>query len=613
MGLLPAELVPAMAALEACPGPLRECEASSAIQCACKARWPKGSKLPPPWLAEYIAFDFCPNYRHEEYTDWNTYYGPQSILATEGGSCIIHPNIRQITPEIIAYWKQRFQEAKHPILRLRYADLVWDFSPKVCKKSGGIESARTVIDATIEVAERSLAKHVFDGSKKLNRALSISLRIKDIKRQEKLATTILAYERNHAENEAAGTWGLAFDSLLGDQVVAVTQEQESEIIQALEARLAWVGAIPEDGKYPRDHFAAEVAAERLARYYVRKQRNADKERVLQAYAQAVLSASKRTMALVACTWLRKAYDLMRHFGFSDEEDRLAVAMGERGATAKDELVPISFTTQVPKDEIDRCLDELMKNDEDTALAKVVDYFIPDPVHAESQVKKMAKKMVLSSIVSLTMIDESGRNVATVGSVEEDLAGRVVKQIADNMIWGSMFLTLALGKWIEHYRVTPEKLVMRLLTSPVFKPEQKPVLLRGVQAYFDKDDIAAIHFLVPQIEAAIRQLFVICRRNIWRLGRNGGLDLYTLGDLLRDKFLAEVLDPKLGSKIPKYLQVFLVDPRGWNIRNEVCHGMLQFDGNCRQVSDRLLHVLLFLSFIRKTEKNPDTDSKKEGKT
>jgi hypothetical protein len=598
---LPTELVPVMVGLEADSSPLRDIDVSAAIHGICDVHWPKGTEMPPSWLAEYIAFDFYPEHSHE-YTKWGTYYGPQSIFPAEGAA-YIHPNISQITPEIIEYWKQRFLEAKHPILRLRYADLVWDFSPKVCKESRGVEAARAVIDTTVMIAEQSLAKHEIDCIKKLKRALSISLSIRDQARQNQLITTIINYEKNHADNDKAGTWVFPFDMFMGESKVNLTPEQEQEVIKALEGRLTWAVAVPDGEKYPRDQFAANKAAKRLGRYYASKQRNADKGRVLRMYAHAVLASSRQTTSMVACARLRTAYDLMLQFGLSEEADSLAITMNERGATTKDEMTCISHTMQVPSDEIEHFLNDLTKGDENDAAAQIAVDFIPDPVEVEKQVKELAKKAILTSLFSLTIIDESGRNVATVGSVEDDLAGRVVKQIADNMIIGSMFLGFALNRWVEHYHVTPEKLVTRLLISPLFKPEQKTMLLRGVQAYFDKDDMVVAHLLVPQIEAAIRQLFVIGGQNIWHPGQNGGFDLETLGTMLRNPYFEKVF----GVKIPKYLQVLLVDPRGWNIRNNVCHGMIQFNGNNRILSDRLIHVLLLLSFIQKTEKNNPVSS------
>jgi hypothetical protein len=54
---------------------------------------------------------------------------------------------------------------------------------------------------------------------------------------------------------------------------------------------------------------------------------------------------------------------------------------------------------------------------------------------------------------------------------------------------------------------------------------------------------------------------------------------------------------LGEDLTRYLQVFLVDPLGHNIRNHVCHGHLMPQDFTRQLADRVFHVLLTLSLIR----------------
>jgi hypothetical protein len=80
-------------------------------------------------VAEAMAFSFCENYRSQE-TGWGTYLGPVAVWKNNDGTTVEIPNINQVTTAIIHYWSQRAEEAKNPILKARYADLVWDFSEK---------------------------------------------------------------------------------------------------------------------------------------------------------------------------------------------------------------------------------------------------------------------------------------------------------------------------------------------------------------------------------------------------------------------------------------------------------------------------------------------------
>jgi hypothetical protein len=50
----------------------------------------------------------------------------------------------------------------------------------------------------------------------------------------------------------------------------------------------------------------------------------------------------------------------------------------------------------------------------------------------------------------------------------------------------------------------------------------------------------------------------------------------------------------------YMRVLLTDPRGWNVRNNLCHGMLEPDEISDVVADRIFHVLLMLALVRLKE-------------
>src|SRR5262245_60567531 len=76
--------------------------------------------------AERWAFHF---YSQEpgELSCWKTHFGP----AFESGD-FRNPDIAWVDQMVIRYWEKRMAAAKHPLLRARYADLVWDLSKPAC-------------------------------------------------------------------------------------------------------------------------------------------------------------------------------------------------------------------------------------------------------------------------------------------------------------------------------------------------------------------------------------------------------------------------------------------------------------------------------------------------
>ena len=78
-------------------------------------------------IAERIAFGFA-----EEYTDkpngWGTYFGPMMVWVGDDGKAYESPSIALVTKEIVEHWKVRSQETNNPLMKARYAGLVWDLS-----------------------------------------------------------------------------------------------------------------------------------------------------------------------------------------------------------------------------------------------------------------------------------------------------------------------------------------------------------------------------------------------------------------------------------------------------------------------------------------------------
>jgi len=70
----------------------------------------------------------------------------------------------------------------------------------------------------------------------------------------------------------------------------------------------------------------------------------------------------------------------------------------------------------------------------------------------------------------------------------------------------------------------------------------------------------------------------------------------LNDVLGDSNVKEIL----GDDAILYLQTFLNDPRGQNIRNRISHGLTEKRYLSRPLADRVFHVVLALSMIRKKD-------------
>ena len=425
--------------------------------------------------------------------------------------------------------------------------------------------------------------------------MSIALSINDQGRVSRVADAVLKFEEDGKNEDSDGAWCFGCDLFTSHKKIKLTDEQKQKITNGLEKVLNMVAY--HGGEKTIDPFKAKDVAIRLAEFYRKQSRPDDIRRVLLLYANTFLYISKQAKSMLAVTWLRKVYDNLIRFNIKDEADKIAVIMRERGANTKNEMAKISHEMEVSRDDIDKYLTEVLKGEVEQASHQFIAYFIPDPSEAEKQLKDISTKTELWGLFSQVVVDENGREVCKIGSVQDDLEGRVVAQMSQNMQVEAFFLNITLKEWIKRFKITAESLTDMLMISPLYQEDRRTLLYKGIKAYLEGDYISAIHILIPQIENALRQLLAITGQNTYKPGRYGGLNLRVLDDILRNQAIEQVFD----SNVVKYLKVLLTDPRGWNIRNNICHGIGVISKDDPMPVDRIIHVILMLSKVRKNEK------------
>ncbi len=112
-------------------------------------------------------------------------------------------------------------------------------------------------------------------------------------------------------------------------------------------------------------------------------------------------------------------------------------------------------------------------------------------------------------------------------------------------------------------------------------------------------------LVPQIEHCLRRLLAMLGKPTNKHRRS---DLHvmiekSLNDILETE---PVIQQCLGDDATFYLRVLLCDPRGFNVRNDLSHGLLKPTFFNRFLSDRMIHVLFLLALLKTSPTPTATD-------
>lgn len=539
------------------------------------------------WQYEALAFSFLEENRNKRNT-WGSHFGPMMVFKGDDGKTVERPSIRQINKDTISYWQERVQITTNPLLRARYAGLIWELSEPAIGEKPSHTIARIYCETMLAIAEKKLHQYEVDIIEKLSRALSLAISLNDPVLIERAKQTIMRYEREVAEDSKPGWWGFSFDLLIGNKKVSLSEAEEMEIIDTLEKRLQRL-----KGGEP---WRCEYAAERLARYYRGKDREAECSRVIKDLGSTFENASKNAVPLAASSWLEHLYTVYREFNLMTDAERVALMIRELGPKVLADMKPLSYQQEIPQKDFDAYIESMLAGTFEEVFSRIVVRYIPRRGEVEKQLNDLSRQAPLSFLITKQLMDPRGRVVATVGSLGDDPDGHIVTQMSQNMHIGSVFLAAVLDRAIDKFSVSGDALLSYLLLSPLFEGEQGKFLVTATHAYLQKDFIVAIHVYVPQIEATIRNLVELTGGVVLKQRDGGGFHLRTLDELLRTEQVRNVL----GEDVALYFRVVLTDQRGWNIRNMVCHGAFPHQNASRVVADRLLHILLVLAQLRKEE-------------
>lgn len=573
--------------------PFAEHKISGAINSYIKEKDIK--EIPPQLLAEAMAFDFVQNYRNKE-TSWGTYYGPMMVLNNDDGTATESPSIKLVTQEILEYWEERSKKADHPILKLRYADLVWDFSKNITDKPPHFSLGHTIVDSTIAIATQGCHKYETDVITKLERALFVALSINDSERINKLRDTIIQYEDSIADDKKPGLWGFSFDLLLKNKKIPISEKIQQKIIQDLEDRLAKLSDT--SNKTNLEPWAAEAAALRLAGYYRSLNQTESIRNVLLKFGTAFEVASEDASALQTSAWLQRVHSVYLDYGLREEAEKVAIKLKEIGPKVNEEMKPISHEMKISHEDMQKYINSIIDDDLESTFVRIAIHYIPKKDQVENQLKDLAQKAPISYLVPRQIQDHQGRPVAFIGSLEDDLIGNIVHLSAQNMGISVVFLRRVMKKFISKFKLTPQKIIDYFYQSSVFDEDKREIILNGIKAYLENNHLTAIHLLIPQIESAFRKLVEHTGGSVLKPSRGGGLHLKTLDELLRDQRIINIF----GEDMSLYFRILLTDQRGWNLRNDVCHGISPAATFQVNISDRVFHTLLCLALVRDKEGN-----------
>lgn len=538
-------------------------------------------------IAERLAFGFCEDYSDKQ-NGWGTYYGPMMVWVGDDGKAYESPSLSLVNEDVIKYWVTRSENTSNPIMKARYSGLVWDLSETAIGKKPDYKIAIDYVNALLDVVDNDLCEHPTETITKITRAYRVASNLNNSELIKRSIESAINLEDRIAEDDKAGLWGFSFELFVLGKCRYLSEAQEEKLIEDLESRLERVS---KDGT----PWLCESAGIPLATYYRSKGMDSEVKRVVAVVGRCFEDACEGLGAMQASSWLQHIHDIYVSFNMKEGVERVSKKISEVGPEVVQSMQEFSHNMEIPREKLDAYLDSMTSGGLEKTLNRIAIHFIPKKDQVGQQVLELAKNHPLTYLFTKTLHDHKGRPVATIGSIEDDLEGNVIHQLSQNMGIDSFFLRHSFNKAIEIYEMKADDLASFILKSPIFEDSKKDIVLKGVTAFLEEDYMTAIHILIPQAEAAIRTLVELMGGATLRRNRQGGLQLRTFDDLLRD----ERVENCFGSDASFYFRILLTDQRGWNMRNDVCHGISPAGAFNYSTADRVMHVMLCLSQVRES--------------
>jgi hypothetical protein len=554
-------------------------------------------------FAEIDALRFQPP--HGQRYPWGIYWTPLGSGTMQDGTEFHSPDIANVDDEVLAHWAARSEAAKHPACRARFADLAWEIGRhlKHSQAKNGQPTASIGTQVQVALAHRavdsylkSIAKNLFgdeyDAWKFLDRAIELSIGINDPARINKAKQELFAYYTQSASGQKPMWW--RFDQITWDKAkgLNLTDGEKQQIIDALEKVLT-VSSDHSDTQRFNPHDAMS-AADSLARRREQRSEPDEAKRAIKTAALAFEEAARLANGLTAIAWLEDLIPRYRNLGMADDAARVERTIRERAGDAKGEMKHIEVPITIPQSEMDDWVNRVLGNSIEDAFGRIAMGSMIKKDATENSLRQMLKDAPLSAMISTSIMGPDGFTAATIGSLENDIEGRSIQHAADQFNWRAPWLYMALNGAKERYSFDTDKVIECATRYGWFSSEREPLLRTGINAWFADDPVKAIHILVPQIEAALRDVLAALGAPVRKPDPDlGGFQVIGMGQVLNHAMFIE----RMPADVRFHFRALYSDARGINLRNHLAHGLVHPGLLGMGVANWVMHSVLLIGMIR----------------
>lgn len=529
--------------------------------------------------ADLVAFAM--QAEQEDRPPWGTYFGPMGSGVDLEGSPVYFPDIESLTAEIVEHWQHRTEQLTNPVLRARYADLVWELSRNVAQRKPEIIYAHTAIDQYCAAVEGQRHSDEHEDIVALQRALQLATSIRDQQRMPVARSMLLA--RFHAEADKDGWWYQLYETLTSNRKCGLTVDEKLGMIARLEDLLTRFTSAGTDNAHD-----AERVANFLLRHYFASEDTSSIERIALAVSKAFETMAAKGSRLQAMAWLQTSWEFARRAGDQERAKRLRVAREAAIRESSSEMASFTHSQKVKKSDIEDFLDVVIDDSNwQQSLFNIAARFITPKAELRDIAKDTAHRHPLMAMMSFSVVADDHVSAKIDG--DEDGDGPLYRFADFKRQTNILFLSKALDAAVDRNGLSEAEIAAFTQRTELFSYHS--LIVAGIRAWLDGDYVKCLFVLVPQIEDAFRNMARRLGEAVTKekKGQKGWEVSANLGDLLS----MEAIRNEIGEDIHFWIKAIFSDARGMNLRNVVAHGLVSREAASYSNCDLIIHTMLML--------------------
>ncbi|HHT9124967.1 MAG TPA: DUF4209 domain-containing protein [Candidatus Brocadiia bacterium] len=530
---------------------------------------------------EHQLFDFMTDTEAGKPEKDKRFY-PKATFVTENGKTINVPEITDFKDDSIEYFKKRTHETKNTVLKARYSDFVWEI-----KKDPSF--GKVAVDCYLELLEDYYQKTWFF---RLADAFYRIIYLSMLKVVNDAKFRIIKEKLFDYLDKMIKDGHHRFCLELLDAFTHIKKERtiDDEYNKALSISQQCAQHFRKAQNFYLERSFLEIEEKLNSIYSHADLFRMTRERRAQSFVDEALFREEKNDFLAAAIIYQDALKIYQQLGDREKINLYKNKLTEANKKSVKGFKRVSIETRIPNEEIEKLTDIILiaPNLNEALIRLVFDDLLPNYQDLVKQTEDMKTTNPLQFLVNTQVIDKEGHLL----SVDKDPSYSIL--IRNSMLhikFKTILINRIIERLIQEKGLNKDNLILYLKNWGLIDDNNLKIIEHGIERYFAEDYISSMCILVPQLEAVIRSLL-----------KKGGIQTISFErgtTSTQESNLSELLErPEVreifGETLHWYIKLVSVEKLGLNLRNDIAHGLIEFEKCNLSNTNIILHIFILLT-------------------